>query len=319
MLKIAVSFVSVEQARGFLEHEIPAWDIAGLEAHARNRWNEMLSVLHALGIPADEGRKLYTALFHSLVQPRDRMGDAPGWPENAPFWDDHFTLWDTWQTLFPLLAIVHPETVAANVNSFGERFQRNGRAETAFIQGKDFQAGQGGDGVDFVIADAFAKRIPGIDWKKVWPLLQFNAARRTEDYLKLGFVSADGSIGGYDGRMKSGSSTLAFAYGDWCAAQVGLGLGHAAEAQPLLKRSGNWRNVWDASESGEGFSGFVRARNRDGTFRITDPTSADGFYQRWLLSERPLLWICCAGIRAGYGAMVVWMVVQEMSAVSLAG
>lgn len=278
-LKIAISFVSVKQARAFLENEIPSWDITDLEASARKRWNDALSVLHAPGIPPREGRKLYTALFHSLVQPRDRTGDAPDWPEDAPFWDDQYTLWDTWQTLFPLLAIVQPETVAANVNSFAERFQRNGQAETAFIQGKDFQVGQGGDSVDFVIADALAKQIPGIHWGNVWPLLQFNANRRTDDYRELGYVSSDGDRGGYDGRMKSGSSTLAFAFGDWCAAQVGFKFDHMREAQALLDRSRNWRNVWDASAQSDGFSGFVRARNRDGNFSNTDPTFGSDFYQ----------------------------------------
>ncbi|MES2659566.1 MAG: GH92 family glycosyl hydrolase [Verrucomicrobiota bacterium] len=281
MLKIAISFVSAEQARAHLEQEIPAWDLAGLEVQAKADWVEALSVLDAPGISNAEGRKLYTSLFHSLVQPRDRTSDSPGWPQGTPFWDDHYTLWDTWQTLFPLLAIVRPESVAANVNSFAERFERNGRAETAFIQGKDFQVGQGGDEVDPVIADAYVKQIPGIDWAKVWPLLQFNASRRTNDYRNLGYVSYDGSIGGYDGRMKSGSSTLAFAYGDWCAAQVGFGLGHTAEAQALLNRSANWRNVWDSTASGDGFSGFVRARNSDGSFRPTAATAGSGtdFYQ----------------------------------------
>lgn len=277
-LKLAVSFVSVEQARAHLESEIPAWDLTGLETAAKNRWIEAISTLNAPGIGHAEGRKLYTALFHSLVQPRDRTLDA-GW--NAPFWDDQYTLWDTWQSLYPLLAIVKPDAVAANVNSFSERFVRNGRAETAFIQGKDFQVGQGGDEVEPVIADALAKQIPGIDWAKVWPLLQFNTARRTQDYRNLGYVSYDGSIGGYDGRMKSGSSTLAFAYGDWCASQVAASLGHATDAAALLERSRNWRNVWDSSAGGDGFSGFVRGRYQNGSFRTTAATGGDGsdFYQ----------------------------------------
>ncbi len=277
-LKIAVSFVSVEQARAHLEGEIPAWDLAGLETAAKNLWTDAVSVLDAPGIGNAEGRKLYTALFHSLVQPRDRTLDS-GW--DAPFWDDQYTLWDTWQSLYPLLAIVKPEAVAANVNSFAERFARNGRAETAFIQGKEFQVGQGGDEVEPVIADALAKQIPGIDWGKVWPLLQFNTARRTADYRDLGYVSYDGSIGGYDSRMKSGSSTLAFAYGDWCVSRVAESLGHASEAAALLDRSRNWRNVWDVSASGDGFGGFVRGRYRNGVFRTTAATGGDGsdFYQ----------------------------------------
>jgi putative alpha-1,2-mannosidase len=265
-MKIAVSFNSVARAQQYLENEVPAWDIAGLEAAAKTRWNDTLSVLQTPGIKLSEATRLYTALFHSLIQPRNRTGDPAGWSADAPFWDDQYTMWDTWQTHFPLLTIVSPSSAAAIVNSFAERFERNGRAETAFIQGKDFQVGQGGDEVDRAICDAYVKGIPGIDWAAVWPLLQFHASRRTDDYRNLGFVSTDGSRGGYDSRMGSGSSTLAFAHGDWCAAQVAQGLGHTAEAAALTARSQNWRNVWDATATGDGFSGFVRGRARNGVF-----------------------------------------------------
>lgn len=278
-MKIAVSFVSTDQARSYLDEEIPEWDITGLETAAKEKWNEALSVVQAPGISVAEGRKLYTALFHSLTQPRNRTGDAAGWPANAPLWDDHYTLWDTWQTLFPLLSIVRPEVVAANVNAFAERFERNGRAETAFIQGKDFQVGQGGDDVDMVIGDAHAKNIPGIEWSRVWPLMRFHANRRTDHYRTLGYVSSDGSRGGYDGRMRSGSSTLAFAYGDWCAAQVAARVGDTAMANSLMQRSGNWRNVWDPTLTGDGFSGFVRARASSGAFATAAATSSSDFYQ----------------------------------------
>ncbi|MEO5713645.1 MAG: glycoside hydrolase domain-containing protein [Luteolibacter sp.] len=278
-MKIGVSFQSVAKAQGYVENEMPAWDLTGLEAAAKTRWNDTLGVVRAPGITIAEARKLYTALFHSLIQPRNRTGDPAGWAADAAFWDDQYTPWDTWQTLYPLLAIVKPDSVASIVNSFGERFAHNGKAETAFIQGKDFQVGQGGDEVDRIIADAWVKGIPGIDWEKIWPLLQFNAGRRTDDYRNLGFVSTDGSHNGYDSRMASGSSTIAFAHGDWCAAQVAAGLGHADEAQALLTRSSNWRNVWDSSLAGDGFSGFVHGKARNGIFTNVAATSAADFYQ----------------------------------------
>jgi predicted alpha-1,2-mannosidase len=281
-MKIAVSFVSVDQAKAHLLREIPGWDLEGLEATAKAAWNDKLSVLQTPGIAPDEARKLYTSLFHSLTQPRDRTLDAagrPGWPAGTPFWDDYYTLWDTWQTLYPLLTIVHPEIVAANVNAFATRYAVNGVAETAFIQGKDFQVGQGGDEADSIIGDAFVKQVPGIDWDKVWPLLQFNSSRRTDDYRNLGFVSSDGSHGGYDSRMASGSSTLAFAFEDWCTSRVAQGLGHTDVAAQLLARSENWKNVWDASLTGDGFSGFIRAKSRAGNFSTNPATATNDFYQ----------------------------------------
>ena len=268
-LKIAVSFTSVERAAAWLEREIPAWDLEGLQAQATRAWDDALSAIAVEGMPEDEQRLFYTHLFHSMVQPRDRTGDADGWPVNAPCWDDHYTMWDTWKTLFPLMAIVRPDVVSGNVNSFVERLHRNGQVAAAYIQGKEYRVGQGGDEADNVIADAYAKQIPGIDWNAAWEVLAANAARRTEDYRTKGWV-AHKSKHDYCGRMKSGSGTIGFSYNDWCASQVAAGLGKKDDAKRLLERSRNWRNVWDASLEDSGFTGFIRARNADGTFQKTE-------------------------------------------------
>ena len=268
-LKIAVSFTSAERAAQWLEREIPAWDLDGLEAQARAAWDGALASVEADGLSDADKKLFYSHLFHAMVQPRDRTGDADGWPVDAPCWDDHYTLWDTWKTLFPLMVIVQPDVVAGNVRSFVERLHRNGQCAAAFIQGKEYRVGQGGDEADNVIADAYAKRIPGVDWSAAWEVLEANANRRTEDYRTKGWV-AHKSKHDYCGRMKSGSGTIGFAYNDWCASQVAAGLGKTEEAKRLLARSGNWRNVWDATLTDSGFSGFVRARNADGTFQPTE-------------------------------------------------
>jgi predicted alpha-1,2-mannosidase len=278
-LKIAVSFSSVEKAKAYLESEITDWDFSTVEAAAKASWNEALSVIDTPDISGAEARKVYTALYHSLIQPRNRTGDPETWAADAEFWDDQYTLWDTWQTLYPLLSIIQPDTVASIVNSFAERYNYNGVAETAFIMGKDYQVGQGGDEVDRVIADALARSIDGIDWNDIWPLMEFNAARRTTNYLDLGYVPTDGDNESYDFRMQSASSTLGFAHGDWAAAQVATSLGKTSEAAELLERSKNWRKVWDASASGAGFDGFVKAKDSSGNFDSSAVTSSSGFYQ----------------------------------------
>ena len=278
-LKIAVSFASVAKAQHYLENEIPHWDLNVVEAAAKATWNEALSAVETPGIDWWKARKVYTALYHSMIMPRNRTGDPDGWASDAPFWDDQYTVWDTWQTLYPLLGLLQPDATADIVNSFAERYKRNGVAETAFIMGKDFQVGQGGDEVDRVIADALARDITGIDWDGVWSLMEFNAGRRTTNYRELGYVPTDGDREGYDSRMQSGSSTLGFAHGDWCAAQVAERVGKTEEAEELLERSQNWRNVWNADADGSGFSGFVQGRASNGSFLTTDVTSTAGFYQ----------------------------------------
>jgi predicted alpha-1,2-mannosidase len=289
-LKIAVSFKSVEQASKWLDQEIPAWNAAGLQNQSRKKWNDTLGVVDVEASPAEK-RKFTTALWHAMVQPRDRTGD--NWDSAAPFWDDHYTLWDSWKTLFPLLNIVAPNVVRDNVNSFIARHQRNpdGYVATAFVQGQEFRTGQGGDEVDNIITDAYLKGIQGVDWNQAYHVLRNHAeTARTPNYREKGFVSIEGK-NDYDRRIRSGSSTVAFAYNDYSVAQLAKALGHTEDAKRFEARAQNWQNVWDASATDGEFSGFIKARHADGTFSNTSlrQNYSNDFYEAscWIASYAP--------------------------------
>jgi predicted alpha-1,2-mannosidase len=268
--KIAVSFVSVEQAQAYLDREIPAWDFDAVRTAAATAWDDKLGLITIEGAPVEEQKKFYTALYHTMVQPRDRTGDNPNWKSDAPFFDDYYTLWDSWRTLFPLMAIIRPELVRDNVNAFMDRHDHDGMVATAFTQGKEMKTGQGGDEVDDVVADAYVKHIPGVDWEKAYAMLKADAEQaRTPDYREKGWVAADGKHD-YDWRLKSGSSTLAFAYADFCTAQMAKGLGKMDDAAKYATRAGNWKNVWNDALADGMFSGFPCSRMADGTFAKTE-------------------------------------------------
>ena len=273
--KIAVSFVSVDKAKEYLNTEIPAWDFDAVRNAAQSTWEKALSSITIDGASDTERRKFYTALYHTMVQPRNRTADNPDWHSDAPFWDDYYTLWDSWRTEFPLLAIIRPDVVRDNINAFLDRQAHNRQVATAFTQGKEMKTGQGGDEADCVIADACLKQIPGVDWDKAYALLKDHAEHaRTPDYREKGYVASDVKHD-YDWRLKSGSSTLAFAYADFCAAQVAKDLGHADDYARYSARANNWKNVWDDSLADSGFTGFVRGRKQGGSF---DDTPARGGY-----------------------------------------
>lgn len=278
LLRIAVSFNGVETARKWFAGELKGRDEATLAAAAEAAWREKLSAIEVEGLDASARRRFYSNLYHCFIQPRNRSGDFAWSAAGEPVLDDQYTVWDTWRTLFPLLAIVDPKAAADNVNSYVVRQRKLGRCEIAFIAGLDFQAGQGGDDVDIVIADAVAKDLPGVDRDGAWRVVSAHAARRTEEYRRLGWAVSNRREG-YDARFRSGSSTLAFAYDDWCAAQVAQATHHVRAAQELARRSGNWTNVWDVSATDGDFTGFVRARNADGTFSRTSPKKGTDFYQ----------------------------------------
>ena len=266
-LRIAVSFASVEQAKSYYEGELAGRSAKQVAEEARAKWNDVLSRVELKGVDAATATRFYTHLFHSFVQPRDRCADGLGW-------DDHYTLWDTWKTLFPLMTLLDPKTTSACVNSFAARFVRTGRCESCYTQGREYKVGQGGDEADCVIADAFAKNVPGVVWTNLVPLLKSRWTGRTKSYRTRGWV-ADGEREDYCWRMKSGSGTLSFAFQDQCVGRVLAGLCGPNDdwASRFLNRSSNWTNVWNEAardESGE-FTGFASRRRASGAFDESDP------------------------------------------------
>ena len=260
VFRIAVSFVSIAEARAFHDSELKGRTLDEIADDARAAWNARLSRIEIGGVDDAERARFYSHLYHVFIQPHERSGT----------WDDHYTIWDTWKTVFPLMTLLEPSTVASVVNSFADRLEKNGRCEAAFIQGKEMRVGQGGNDVDNIIADARAKGVPGIDWDRAWKILAAHAVDRTPDYIAKGYVASDAAHD-YCWRLKSGSSTLAFAYNDWCAAQVAKSLGKTEIAARLEARSANWTNVWDSAmvDLASGYTGFVRGRRADGSFGAT--------------------------------------------------
>ena len=72
-------------------------------------------------------------------------------------------------------------------------------------------------------------------------------------------------------KNESVSKTLEYAYDDWCIAQLAKKLERTDIYNEFIKRTDNWKNVFDPS------IGFMRQRLSDGTFRkIFDVLETDG-------------------------------------------
>jgi predicted alpha-1,2-mannosidase len=110
-----------------------------------------------------------------------------------------------------------------------------------------------------VLADAVVKgNMTGINANKA-----LDASVRTartgyydglEYYMKMGYVPEDKN-------SSSVSKTLEYAYNDWCIAQMAKKLGRPEIYNEFIRRSENYRNVYDRSV------GFMRPKMSDGSFR----------------------------------------------------
>jgi predicted alpha-1,2-mannosidase len=67
---------------------------------------------------------------------------------------------------------------------------------------------------------------------------------------------------------------MEYAANDYEIAILAKGLGKTDDYEKYLARSRNWKNLWDADFTVEGFKGFIRPRHRDGTW-LTPFTALD--------------------------------------------
>ena len=288
LMKIGISFISVGQARRNLEAEIPGFDFAATHAAAVAEWNRALATVELKGETPEQAQVFYTALYHTMLMPTDRSGENPLWKSDEPYYDDYYAIWDIFRTSGPLLTLIAPERQTAIVRSLVDIYRHEGwlpDARSGNYNGRT----QGGSNAEFMISDAYIKGLKGIDWNtayaaevndaEVSPADHFKEGRGgLDDWHKLGYVSIEGSD-------RSGSVHMEYAADDFEIALLAKGLGKQDDYEKYRARSANWKNLWDADFTVDGFKGFIRPRHRDGSwlspFTAMDSGSWNGntFYE----------------------------------------
>jgi predicted alpha-1,2-mannosidase len=286
--KIAISFVSVEQARRNLAAEIPDFDFDRLHRRAVYTWENALSRITIDGATQPQRQIFYSALYHVMLMPVDRSGENPLWQSSEPYYDDYYAIWDTFRTSAPLLTLIAPDRQIAMLRSLIDIYRHEGwlpDARSGNFNGRT----QGGSNADILLADAFVKHLAGIDWQtayagmvkdaEITPLNQLKEGRGgLDDWHNLGYVSIEGVD-------RPGSKQMEYAADDFALATVAKGLDREADFQKYLQRSHNWANLWDSSVADDGVQGFIRPRHKDGSWKANFTTmqscswGGDTFYE----------------------------------------
>ena len=170
--------------------------------------------------------------------------------------------WDTCRTLYPLLTLLMPERVTEMVQGYLHFYQKEGWLPKWLSPGE--RGAMPGTLVDAVLADAAAKGLLSREQMELVLEAMLKDANvpgdkpqhgRTgvADYVQLGYVPCDKY-------HESANNTLDAAYRDWCIAQVADKLGRIELREAYLRRSQNYRNLFDPAV------GFIHGRNADGSF-----------------------------------------------------
>jgi predicted alpha-1,2-mannosidase len=268
VVKSGISFVSVDGARKNLASEIPGWDFEETHRKGLALWDDALSAIEIEGALEFESKIFYTALYHSMIDPRvisdvdgnyvqgdGKIHTAGGYTPRTIF-----SGWDVYRGEFPLLTLINATVVNDEINSLVNLAESSGKGYLERWEIMNSYSGcMDGDPATSVILDAYSKGIRGFDIDKAYAAARQTAAGKNRStnrpenvfYMEHGYVPDQPSAAGV-------SWTLDNAYFDWCMACMARGLGKKDDAQMFAARAINYKNIYDPSV------GSMRGKNAEG-------------------------------------------------------
>jgi predicted alpha-1,2-mannosidase len=273
LIKVGISYTSIEGARRNLHQEIPDWDFDKVKNNASTVWNKELSKIQIKTNDKDQKEVFYTALYHSLLAQyisQDVDGKYFGSDGNIHVAKDYdfygsFSAWDTYRTQHPLLTLIAPEHVNNYVKSIQAKIENFG-----WLPAQHFLNVYGeamvGDHLIPIVVDAYMKGYRDFDVEFLYEAMRIKALEKPkkpipedmgrsglEYYLKLGYAPIDKVT-------EAVPNTLELAYDDWCIAQLAKELGKKDDYELFTKRAFNYKNVWDNKTQ------FMRPKKSDGSW-----------------------------------------------------
>lgn len=263
LCKVALSPVSIDNARLNLKQEATHWDFDRYTADADRQWEKELEKIDIKGSP-EQKEIFYTSLYHALLQPNtfsDVNGEymaADYTTRQLPTNEIHYTtfsLWDTFRAAHPLYTLLHPNRVTDFVKSMIRQYDYYGYLPIWQLWGQDNYCMIGNHSIP-VIVDAILKGIPGIDVEKAYEAV-YNSSVIShpnspfEVWEEYGYMPENI-------QTQSVSITLEQAFDDWCVAQLAKKLGKNEDYERFMKRSAFYRNLYNPE------TGFFQSKNDKG-------------------------------------------------------
>ena len=273
LIKVGISYTSVEGARRNLVAEIPHWDFDRIRNEGREVWAKELSRIKIDGATDDQKEIFYSALYHSFLAQyisQDADGKYVGADKKvheAKGYDMYgsFSCWDTYRSQHPLLTLTAPEHVNDFVKSIAATTKDYGWLPAQHFLNLYGEA-MVGDHLIPIIVDAYLKGFRDFDVNFLYdamrkkaleepklPVPHYAGRSGLKFYMELGYTPVDKVT-------ESVPNTMELAYDDWCIAQLAKELGKTKDYELFMKRAHNYQNLWEPTTR------FMRPKNADGTW-----------------------------------------------------
>ncbi len=266
-MKIGISYISTLKAKQNMDAEIPHWNFERTMQETQATWDNLLGRIEIDKDASNEQKTMfYTALYHTMLMPVDRTNENPLWENGQPYYDDFYAIWDTYRSSHPLITLINESRQVAIVNALLQIYQREGYMPDA-RSGNCNGRTQGGSNAEVLIADAYVKKLKGINYSLALEAMLKDATippggneekegrGGLTDYNSIGYVS--------NHFVRAGNRTLEYAYDDYCLATVAKGLNRMGEYHRFFKQASNWQNLWRPIED-NGSKGFIMPKDASG-------------------------------------------------------
>jgi predicted alpha-1,2-mannosidase len=274
-VKVASSFISLEQAQLNLSREIGADSFQQTKEKAQQSWEKELSRIQIEDDNIDHIKTFYSSLYRVLLFPRkfyefdinnDIVHYSPYNGEVLPgymFTDNGF--WDTFRAVFPFFNMMYPELNGNIMKGLANTYKESGwLPEWASPGHRDCMIGSNSAPI---ISDAFLKGVQDMDTEVLLEAMLKNASvaegrpvnsvgrAGLEYYNSLGFVPYNVGIN------ENAARTLEYAYADFTIAKMAEKLGKKEVAEKYFKQSMNYKKLFDPSTN------LMRGKNKEGDFQ----------------------------------------------------
>ncbi|WP_082711770.1 GH92 family glycosyl hydrolase [Burkholderia singularis] len=287
LMKVALSYVSVANAKQNLDAENPAknWDFDGVRKAADQTWNNRLNTIQVSGGSMLDKRKFYTALYHSMLSPNvnsDVNGEYIGFDQKIHRVTGNrtqyvnYSNWDTYRSLMPLLGMLFPRETSDMLQSLVTDAEQCGAIPRWSPINVDQGIMPGDSGVPAVVGGyAFgATRFDTASALKYMKLagnkrvvrcgstIPRDGDDRMNDHLTRGYVSL--SRGWWAGSLTPEFSTV-----DFAIASFAKSLGDETAYRQFLARAAQWKNMYNVQQK------QILPRYDDGSWNLSPVANQD--------------------------------------------
>ncbi len=275
-VKVASSFISLEQAQISLNREIGKDTFDQTKEKAKQIWEKELGRIEIKDDNIDHIRTFYSSLYRVLLFPRkfyefDKDNKIVHYsPYNGKvlpgymFTDNGF--WDTFRAVFPFFNLMYPKLNSHIMEGLANTYKESGwLPEWASPGHRDVMIGSNSA---TIIADAYLKgNMAEKDVNILFEAVLKNATdgkgrpvnsvgRAGVDYYNsLGYVPYD------VGLNENAARTLEYAFADFTIAEMAERMGKKELADKFYKQSLNYKHLLDPETK------WMRGKNKDGTFQ----------------------------------------------------